>query len=109
MALLDKALELGREISLTEEYRQMKLSEENLKNDQDGQILIRDFQSLKDIYERKAMTGQEITEDNIKELEELEKKAMENDIVRSYYDATRRFQELIESVNTKIHEGICGE
>lgn len=106
MKLLEKAFKLGREISQTEHYREMKSSEEKLQADENGQELIRNFQALKNIYERKAMAGEEITEANIKELEELEKKAMENDNVRLYYIASRRFQELVDSVNTKIHEGI---
>ena len=108
MTLLDKALELGKTISVSDEYNLVKQVEENLRNDEVARKLIVDFQDLQKYYDRMEMAGQRITEENMKKLDEMEQKAMENVTVRSYYEANSRFHELVETVNAKIQEGISG-
>ncbi len=108
MTLLDKALELGKTISVSDEYNLVKQVEENLRNDEVARQLIVDVQDLQKYYNRMEMAGQRITEENMKKLDEMEQKAMENATVRSYYEANSRFHELVEAVNAKIQEGISG-
>ena len=109
MTLFDQALNLGIEISKTAEYKQLKAKEDSLRDNVVAMKLVEDFQALQKSYETIAMMGQPVTEENIKELEDFEKKAMENETVSAYYEATRRFQVLVEAVNAKIQEGIAGD
>ncbi len=108
MSLLEQAIDLGREISKSDEFKRMMLSEEELKKDKDALKLVEDFQGLQKIYETRAMNGQPVTRENIEGLEELEKKIMANETVRLYYEASGRFQALVGLVNDKIREGMTG-
>lgn len=109
MTLLDKALELGKDLSETAEYKQMKQLEENLRNDEVARKLVQDFQRLQQAYHRMTMTGHQVTEENMKKLDELEKMAMENATVKAFYESNMRFHGLVETVNAKIQEGITGQ
>ncbi len=108
MSIIERAIDLGKELSKTDEYRRVMLSEKNLHKDTDALRLVGEFQGLQKLYEGKAMNGQPVTKENIEELEELEKKIMANETVRLYYEASGRFQALIGLVNTKIQEGMTG-
>ena len=108
MSILEQAVDLGREISKSVEFKRMSLNEENLHKDKDALKLVEDFQDLQKLYETRAMNGQPITRENIEELEELERKIMANEKVRLYYEASGRFQALVGLVNDKIREGMTG-
>ncbi len=107
--LFAKALDLGREISETAEYKQVKQVEECLSSDEVALKLIEDFQAMHESYERMEMSGHPVSGEDIKTLEELEKKAIDNPTLKSYFEAKMRFNKLIEMVNTKIQEGIRKE
>jgi len=109
VTILDQAVNLGRQISETLEYKEMKKNEEILRADELARQLMDEFQILQNTYEKKAKDGEPITEENFKELENLEKRAMEYESVRCYFESNMRFQNLVKMVNNKIMEGILGE
>ncbi len=104
--LFAKALDLGREISETVEFKQMRQVGECLHSDEVALKIIEDFQALQESCERMEMSGHPVTGEDIKKLEKLEQKAMGNPTLKSYFEANTRFNKLIEMVNDKIQEGI---
>lgn len=108
MTILEMALQLGKTISGSEEYIAMKRIEDNLIADTEAQKVIQEYQTLQQSYQRMQMTGQTLREEQLARLREVEDKAMQNDLVRKYYESRLKFHELVEQVNAKIQEGMVG-
>lgn len=102
---IDMALELGKVLSETDEFKEMKRAEELLFSDEEALKLIDEVKNLHQEYARKQMSGQPITEENIRVLREAETAAMANPRVKASFEANRRFQKLVEQITDKIKEG----
>ncbi|MGQ9557417.1 MAG: YlbF family regulator [Desulfurispora sp.] len=109
MDLLEKAYELGRHISTTEEYIKMRAAEDEVRRDPEARRMVKDFQDLQSSYARMQMQGHSLTPENLQTLRDAEAKAMANPVVKNYYECTLRFHELWENINDRIRQGVAGE
>lgn len=108
MTVLDQALSLGKVISGTDEYKNMKQAEDNLRANEEAAAMIRDLQMLQASFQRMQMTGHQLTEEHTNKMKETEERTMGNPLVKSYYEASASFHKMVEEVNAKIQEGITG-
>jgi len=106
LQVLEKAFELGKFIAETEEYKQMKNAEEFVRKDEIAMKKLREFQMMRQSYQRMQMSGQQLTQEHIQKLRDSEKKMLENRAIKSYYEARERFQSLVQKVNGQIQEGM---
>ena len=104
----EKAIELGKMISVSDEFQAMRQAESALRGDTDGFKMVEEFQMLQRNLDQMQRSGQQLTEDNMRELQETEEKAMQNSNVKGFFDANMRFFQLLEHVNAKVQEGISG-
>ena len=108
MTIDEKAIELGKMISVSDEFQAMRQAESALRGDTDGFKMVEEFQMLQRNLDQMQRSGQQLTEDNMRELQETEEKAMQNSNVKGFFDANMRFFQLLEHVNAKVQEGISG-
>ncbi|GAB6159081.1 YlbF/YmcA family competence regulator [Desulfotomaculum varum] len=108
MSVYDMAVELGKKLSATEEYQRVLEAQRAVAQDQEARNLVKDFQQLQQAYQRMQMMGHRLSEDNLKTLEEAEKKASAHPLVKDYLNAQAVFYEVVNEVNLKIQEGLKG-
>jgi cell fate (sporulation/competence/biofilm development) regulator YlbF (YheA/YmcA/DUF963 family) len=108
LSIFDQALDLGKGIAGTREYEDMQAAENAVKGDPGALQVVKGYQDLQQSYYQMQMSGQELTEEHLKKLNEAEEVAMSNHLVKDYYDSRLKFHQIVEKVNAKIQEGITG-
>lgn len=108
MSVYEMATELGKKLSTTEEYQKVLETQRAVAKDKDARSAVNDFQQLQQSYQRMQMTGHQLTPENLKTLEEAEKKASASPLVKEYLDAQAMFYEVVNEVNIKIQMGLKG-
>lgn len=100
------AEKIGKALSLTEEFQQKKEAEAQLRQDKEARKLVKEFQNLKNSYERMEKMGHLLNEKNKAQLQAAEDKALANPIVKNWYDKTQNFYDLVVAVNSQMQKGI---
>lgn len=108
MSIFDQALDLGRGIANTKEFEEMQAAENAVKGDPGALQAVKEYQEMQQSYYQMQMSGEKLTEEHLKKLNEAEESAMANNLVRDYYDTRLKFHQIVEKVNAKIQEGITG-
>lgn len=103
---LDMCVELGKILSETDEYLNMKQAETNLLHDQNARSLVEGLQKLQMEIQQKKLAGLPLTEEDKQKMQDTEAKAIENPVVKASFEAHEKFQGIMSLISTKIREGI---
>lgn len=106
--VLEKALELGKMIAESENYKAMRQKEAAMMADPDAIFLIEKFQHLQQSHQMLRMQGKELSEEQLNEAHALEDKMMENSLIREFAEIQDQFGKFLNQVNERISEGIEG-
>lgn len=108
MSVLDKARELGAEILQSQELNDMKNAELAMINDVEAQKIIDQFKDKQRTYQAVKAEGGELSEDQQKEVEDLEQKMLENQLILEYFKTQQSFEQMLEEINNIIAGAISG-
>lgn len=110
MAKIDEALDLcvqlGKILSETEEYQNMKNAEVALLHDDNARQLIEGLQQLQMDVQKKKLAGIPLSDVDKKNMQEAEAKAVENPLVKASFEAHEKFQGIMTLISGKIRAGI---
>ncbi|MEG6617414.1 YlbF family regulator [Peptococcaceae bacterium 1198_IL3148] len=104
--MLALAEKIGQALAETKEFLQKQEAEQQLRSNREARKLVKDFQTLKNSFERMEKLGHMLTEKNKVQLKEVEDKAMANPIVKNWFDRSQQFYDLVIAVNKKMQAGI---
>ncbi|AEG60234.1 YlbF family regulator [Desulforamulus ruminis] len=107
--VIEKALELGKLIAGSDNYKMMREKEASMMADVDAVMLIEKFQDLQRNHQMVRMQGQELTEAQLNDVYALEEQMMENTLIREFAEIQDQFQKFLNQVNETISEGIEGK
>lgn len=110
MTITEKAHELGRMISDSEELKALKAAEKEQAEDEEAQKLVAEFNMqrmnlARDIQENK-LTEEDAIKKNNEAFEEMIKKS---ESIKKYVEAKQAFDKMINGVNNVINFYIMGE
>jgi|OM-RGC.v1.027695077 cell fate (sporulation/competence/biofilm development) regulator YlbF (YheA/YmcA/DUF963 family) len=103
--IYDMAVELGKAIAETEEFKDMKQSELAIMRNEDAAGLVEKLNNAKRGVERKKMLG-ELTEADAIEMGEIEKEVLSNQVVKQSFEANAMFNNFMQKISVKIRDGI---
>ncbi len=106
--VIKKARELGKALKETEEYKEFLEAQKALDGDENIQNLLKEYDEKAKDIQVKQMTGESIEEDMMN-LQKLEKEIVESESMVRYTQAERKFKELVDSANRAIVEAMEGE
>lgn len=109
MSVIEKAQELGYALRETEEAIILQAAEINLERDLESRNLIREFQQRFDMIKKVQDAGEEISDEEWESFNQLQQKVKENKNIQAYVAAQKRFQSLLQQVNTVINQILRGE
>lgn len=109
MSILEKAKELGEEIASSVELEQMKEAELAMMTDNEARSLVEEFNTKQRKFMEMKSQGLTLSEEQLKEAEELERRVMENDLMVDFFRKQQNFEQIIEKINTIITSAITGE
>lgn len=106
MSVLDKARELGAEISISKELISLREAEGMMLKDPGANEVIKEFNEKQQSFQVIQSQGLPLTDGQKKELEELELKMLNNPYVYNFFSAQQEFYKVLEAVNNIISEAI---
>lgn len=100
--IYDTANQLEREIRSNESYVQLKSALEGIQTDPEANEAFQALQQVQMRLQQKQQSGQEITEEDVQEAQDVSVKAGENEQVKALMEAEQGLSGLIEELNAII-------
>lgn len=94
-AVMEKASELGHLITETEEFYEVKEKQSKMFKNSAAMELLKSYDALKKQQKEKQEKGEKITGEDMKALEQAEIKLSENPIIKEFFEAQNKFQEML--------------
>ena len=100
--IYDTANELSRQLRETQEYQGLQKAIEALKADGDTFDTFKKFQQAQADAQHKQMTGQQPTDDEIKNIQNLAKEVSGKKVVQDLMNQERQFDSMLQQLNKTI-------
>ena len=104
--IYDTANELERQMRETQEYQDLQAAFAKLKADSDAFELFKKFQQSQMQAQQKQMAGQELSEDEIKAVQDLAKEVGQKQSVIALMEVERRVDNMMQELNKVITKPI---
>jgi cell fate (sporulation/competence/biofilm development) regulator YlbF (YheA/YmcA/DUF963 family) len=102
----EKALELGRLLGQSEEYRALVRATDRMKDDAQVQQVLTEVERLAQEMERSAQAGREPTKEQVEQYDRALQAAQGNPVYQQVVAAQANFEKLMAKVNARIYEGL---
>jgi cell fate (sporulation/competence/biofilm development) regulator YlbF (YheA/YmcA/DUF963 family) len=102
----EKALELGRLLGQSEEYRALVRATDRMKEDSQVQHMLTEVERLAQEIERAAQAGQEPSKEQVERYDGALHAAQANPVYQQVVAAQANFEKLMAKVNARIYEGL---
>lgn len=106
MSVMKKASDLGKEISKTEQYKELERVSQNMQEDAEASQMIKEIQELQQQIQFAQQSGVQPSEDQIQQFNDLKTKMDSSLTIQAYAKAQNDFSEFMQEVNSAISEGI---
>jgi len=104
--IVQKSLELGKSIALSNIYQDFKKAENDLLHNSEACKLVEDLQKLKSEHQGKKMAGIEISKADQDSMKKLEQTCLRDRQVLISNEANTKFQDLMAKMTENIKAGI---
>ena len=102
----DKALELGRLLGQSDEYRLLVRATDRMKEDAACQKLLAEVEQVAQQLERAAQAGQEPNKEQVEQYEKALQTVQANSVYQQVVAGQANFEKLMAKVNARIYEGL---
>ncbi len=106
MAIEEKAEELADEIVESAEFKEMKLAEQKVRNDEEASDLIQEFESAQKRVQMAQRNGKSLDQQQQKKIQNLQAKMQTNQTIKDFIQAQQDFNEVMQEVNEIISSTI---
>lgn len=106
MSIIEKTRDLAKALAESKELNTMREAEKMMMENQEARDSIAQFDEKQRAYQVIQAQGAQLTEGQVKELEDLEFKMLNNPYVYNFFKAQQEFQGILESINNIIGEAI---
>jgi len=97
--IYDSANQLEQDLRKTDEYQNLNKAFTALQNDPEAKQLYEEFRQIQQTLQQKQQSGQEITEEESQQAQEISTKVGENEILANLIESEKQLSEVIEEVN----------
>ena len=102
----DKAVELGRLLGQTDEYKALRRAGDRLREDAEAQRQLAEVERLAVELDRAARAGRQPPKEEIDKYEQAAASIQGHPVYQSVVAAQANFEKLMTRVNERIYEGI---
>lgn len=100
--IYDTANQLEKELRETDQYVNLKSAFEKVHGDEEASGLFNEFRQVQQSLQQKQMTGQEITEQEAQQAQELSGKISENQTIAELLEAEKAVGQMIDDINQVV-------
>jgi cell fate (sporulation/competence/biofilm development) regulator YlbF (YheA/YmcA/DUF963 family) len=108
VSVIAKARELGKEIARSQELAAMLKAQQAMLQDPGARQIIDEFHEKQRFLQMLQSQGLELTESQKADVEDLEKRMLDNPLITEFFRAQQSFEQLLEEINQIISEAISG-
>lgn len=101
-AVMEKATELGNLITQTKEFNEVKEKQTAMFRDPTALELLKRYDTLKKEHKEKQEKGEKLSQEDVKAMEQAELKMSEHPKIKEFFEAQKKFQELLNSVMERV-------
>jgi cell fate (sporulation/competence/biofilm development) regulator YlbF (YheA/YmcA/DUF963 family) len=100
--IYDTANQLEQELRETEAYSDLKSAFSTVKENPEASEVFQQFQEIQMRLQQKQMSGEEISEEEVQEAQEMALKSGENNLIKELMEAEQKLSTLIDDLNRII-------
>ena len=100
--IYDTANDLAKQMRETQEYTALEAAFNEMMADKDAFDLFKNFQKAQAAAQQKQMQGQKLTEDEIKNVQNLASEVSKKDVVKKLMEKERQMDSMIQQLNQTI-------
>lgn len=100
--IYDTANQLERDLRESELFASLKDAFEEIQNNEEASELFEEFKEASQKYQMYQTMGQQPSEEEQKELQELSERVTENEHIKALMDAEQQLNQLIQDINNII-------
>lgn len=104
--IYDTANQIERELRETDQYTGLKESFAAVEADEDANSILKEFQGMQALVYQKQQSGQEVTEEEATQAQEISQKMTENELTTELMDKERELNEVLNDINGIIMKPI---
>ncbi|MCL6636296.1 MAG: YlbF family regulator [Peptococcaceae bacterium] len=108
MSVIAKARELGEEIARSHELAAMIQAQQAMLQDPVARQIIDEFHQKQRLLQMIQTRGLELTESQKADVEDLEKRMLDNPLITEFFRTQQNFEQLLEEINQIISDAISG-
>ena len=102
----DKVHELVRELKNTDEYKTYLNLKDELKKDEKGYEMVKNFKKKQEEHQLNYINGQEMSEDELKQMQNLYSLIIQNETARKLLESEMRLNVMLADMNKIVGEGL---
>ena len=106
--IMEKANELAELIANSAELEIMRIREADMNKDLEAVKIIGKFQKVQEDIYNKQMSGQELSDEDKKNVSEMEVTMNGNPAIKAYIEASQNFENILRNVNLIITKALSG-
>lgn len=100
--IYDTANQLEKEIRETEQFVTLQESFKAVQSDEEASAIFNEFRNVQQVLQQTQMTGQEITEEEAQQAQEISGKIGENEIISGLLEAEKQVGQMIDDINQVV-------
>ncbi|WP_208559118.1 YlbF family regulator [Marinilactibacillus kalidii] len=100
--IYDTANQLEKEIRETEQFVTLQEAFKAVQNDEVASEIFNEFRTVQQNLQQKQMTGQEITEEEAQQAQEISGKIGENETISGLLEAEKQVGQMIDDINQVV-------
>jgi len=102
----EKALELGRLLGQSDEYKALRRASDRLREDADVQRQLADVERLAQAIEQTAQQGQEPPREQVEQYDQALQAVQKSPVYQQVVSAQANFEKLMAKANERIFDGM---
>ena len=106
MNVYDTANNLAHEVKTSKEYKDFYKIKQQIMNNPDKNIKLKDFEKMRYETQIAAMQGQDIDENETKKLQEKYAKLIQDEELKQYFEAEIKFNVMMADINKILAEAV---
>lgn len=104
--IYDTVNQVERELRETEQYVTLKEGIEAVKADEEANAILSDFQGVQQLFFQKQQMGEEISEEEAAQAQEVSQKMQENELTSELMEKEQQLNQVLTDVNEIIMKPI---
>src|SRR5690554_4224936 len=101
-SIQEKAVQLEQDIKETEEFNRLKSAFTAVQKNEEASQLFNEFRQVQQVFQQKQMMGQEITEEEAQQAQQVSVSIQENNYISELLEAEKNLGQMIDEINQVV-------